>query len=93
MVADKSLIVWVVCTEFDKANAEAVTEAATAVIAIMPAIIAEVPKSLFPLNKVMVPGASTGIGIKRGMRVTTAIFYMSSCPDRGSRFDVPHPGK
>lgn len=88
-MADKSLIVWVVCTEFDKANAEAVTEAATAVVV----IIAEVPKSLFPLNKVMVPGASTGIGIKRGMRVTTAIFYMSSCPDRGSRFDVPRPGK
>lgn len=83
------MIVWVVCTEFDKANAEAVTEAATAVVV----IIAEVPKSLFPLNKVMVPGASTGIGIKRGMRVTTAIFYMSSCPDRGSRFDVPRPGK
>lgn len=41
MVADKSLIVWVVCTEFDKANAEAVTEAATAVVAIMPAIIAK----------------------------------------------------
>lgn len=89
MVADKSLIVWVVCTEFDKANAEAVTEAATAVVA----IIAEIPKSLFPLNKVMVPEVSTGIGIKRGMRVTTAIFYMSSCPDRGSRFDVPRPGK
>lgn len=47
MVADKSLIVWVVCTEFDKANAEAVTEAVTAVVAIMPAIIAEIPKSLF----------------------------------------------
>ena len=72
-VADSSLIVCVVCTELDKARAEAITDVAIAVVATMPTIIVEIPKSLFSLKSVILLGVSTGTSTKRGIRVTTAI--------------------
>ena len=50
-LAKRSLMFCVVCTIADKARAEAVIEAATAAVATKPTIIAEIPKSLFSLNK------------------------------------------
>lgn len=51
------------------------TEAATAAVATSPTMIAEIPKSLFPQNKVKLLGASTGTGTNLGMQVTKAKGY------------------
>ena len=48
------------------------TEAATTAVATSPTMIAEIPKFLFPRNKVKLLGASTGTGTNLGMQVTKA---------------------
>lgn len=70
--ADSWFIESAACTEEDNARAEAVTDPITAAPAIMPTIMAEIPKSLLILKWAKVLGASTGTGTNLGKRVTMA---------------------
>lgn len=54
-LADRLLRAVTVCTEVERAMADAVTDAVTATAATMLAIIADTPKSLFCLNNERLP--------------------------------------